>query len=370
MMLADMGADVLRIDRIGDADLGLAVDPRFCVLERGRRSVAMDLKTPAAVAAVKRLIAQADALIEGFRPGVMERLGLGPDDCLAANPRLVYGRMTGWGQDGPMAAAAGHDINYIALAGVLHSIGRKGGAPGAAAQPRRRLRRRRHVPRVRHRVRAPRGEQLRAAARSWTRPWSTARRRWPPPCSAFAPWASGTTSAATTSSTRARPGTTCTRRRTASTSPSAPSRSASTASCSASPGSRARPCPRSGTRRAGRELRARLTEVVQAEDARRVVRAHGGHRRLLRARAVHGRGAARTRTIARAAPSSRSTAWCSPRPAPRFSRSTRSIQRPPARARRAHRRGARRLGLLPATTSRRCARRVPSAEADHRPFFI
>jgi alpha-methylacyl-CoA racemase len=129
MMLSDMGAEVLRVDRIGDADLGLAIDPRFSVLERGRRSIAVDLKTAAGVAAVKRLIAQADALIEGFRPGVMERLGLGPDECVAANPRLVYGRMTGWGQDGPMAHAAGHDINYIALAGVLHSIGRRGGPP-------------------------------------------------------------------------------------------------------------------------------------------------------------------------------------------------------------------------------------------------
>ena len=129
MMLSDMGAEVLRVDRRGDADLGLDVDPRFSVLERGRRSVAIDLKTPAGVAAVKRLVAQADALIEGFRPGVMERLGLGPEECLAVNPRLVYGRMTGWGQDGPMAHAAGHDINYIALAGVLHSIGPRGGRP-------------------------------------------------------------------------------------------------------------------------------------------------------------------------------------------------------------------------------------------------
>jgi len=129
MMLSDMGAEVLRVDRRGDADLGLDVDPRFSVLERGRRSVAIDLKTAAGAAAVKRLVAQADALIEGFRPGVMERLGLGPEECLAVNPRLVYGRMTGWGQDGPMAHAAGHDINYIALAGVLHSIGPRGGRP-------------------------------------------------------------------------------------------------------------------------------------------------------------------------------------------------------------------------------------------------
>jgi alpha-methylacyl-CoA racemase len=129
MMLSDMGAEVLRVDRTGDADLGFNVDPRFSVLDRGRRSVAIDLKNPAGVAAVKRLVAAADALIEGFRPGVMERLGLGPDECLAVNPRLVYGRMTGWGQEGPVAHAAGHDINYIALAGVLHSIGRKGQAP-------------------------------------------------------------------------------------------------------------------------------------------------------------------------------------------------------------------------------------------------
>ena len=129
MMLADMGAEVLRIDRLGPTDLGLPVEPRFSVLTRGRRSVALDLKQPAAIAAVKRLVVKADALIEGFRPGVMERLGLGPDECLSANPRLVYGRMTGWGQEGPMAPAAGHDINYIALAGVLHSIGRRGSAP-------------------------------------------------------------------------------------------------------------------------------------------------------------------------------------------------------------------------------------------------
>ena len=129
MMLSDMGAEVLRVDRRGDADLGLDVDPRFSVLDRGRRSVAIDLKTTAGVGAVKRLIAGTDALIEGFRPGVMERLGLGPDECFALNPRLVYGRMTGWGQEGPMAHAAGHDINYIALAGVLHSIGPRGGRP-------------------------------------------------------------------------------------------------------------------------------------------------------------------------------------------------------------------------------------------------
>jgi len=129
MLLADMGAEVLRIDRTEAADLGVGRGARFDLLNRGRRSVAMNLKSPEAIAAVKKLVAQADILIEGFRPGVMERLGLGPDDCLKANPKLVYGRMTGWGQDGPMAPLAGHDINYIALVGALHAIGRAGQAP-------------------------------------------------------------------------------------------------------------------------------------------------------------------------------------------------------------------------------------------------
>ena len=129
MLLSDMGAEVLRIDRTEDADLGVATDAKFNLLGRGRRSVAIDLKQPAGTEAALALIEQADALIEGFRPGVMERLGVGPDVCLARNPRLVFGRMTGWGQEGPLAKAVGHDINYIALVGALHSIGRKGEAP-------------------------------------------------------------------------------------------------------------------------------------------------------------------------------------------------------------------------------------------------
>jgi alpha-methylacyl-CoA racemase len=129
MMLADMGAEVLRIDRNDTVELGIVMEPRFNVLNRGRRSVGVNLKTPLGVAAVKRLIAGADALVEGFRPGVMERLGLGPKECLAVNPRLVFGRMTGFGQEGPLARAAGHDINYIALTGALHAIGRKEGRP-------------------------------------------------------------------------------------------------------------------------------------------------------------------------------------------------------------------------------------------------
>jgi alpha-methylacyl-CoA racemase len=124
MVLADMGADVVRIERPG-IETSLEVG----TLNRGRRRVALDLKDPASVRTALALIEKADALIEGFRPGVMERFGLGPEVCLARNPRLVYGRMTGWGQIGPLAAAAGHDINYIALSGALHAIGSKGGPP-------------------------------------------------------------------------------------------------------------------------------------------------------------------------------------------------------------------------------------------------
>ena len=129
MLLADMGADVLRVDRIAPIDLGVHIEPRFDLLRRGRRSVAIDLKSPSGLALARALVAKADALIEGFRPGVTERLGLGPADCLAINPRLVYGRVTGWGQEGPLAQAAGHDINYIALSGVLGAIGEKDGPP-------------------------------------------------------------------------------------------------------------------------------------------------------------------------------------------------------------------------------------------------
>ena len=127
MLLADMGADVLVVDRPDTTDLGLKRERWYDVMMRGKRSVTLDLKKNPAAAL--ELASKADALIEGMRPGVMERLGLGPDIVLEKNPRLVYGRMTGWGQDGPLAPRAGHDINYIALAGVLHAFGRKGEAP-------------------------------------------------------------------------------------------------------------------------------------------------------------------------------------------------------------------------------------------------
>jgi alpha-methylacyl-CoA racemase len=129
MMLADMGAEVVRLDRLEAPDLGIEREARYATLNRGRRSVGIDLKSPHARAAVLRMLTRADALIEGFRPGVMERLGLGPDACLAVNPKLVYGRMTGWGQDGPLLNEVGHDINYLAITGALHSIGRKDQPP-------------------------------------------------------------------------------------------------------------------------------------------------------------------------------------------------------------------------------------------------
>ena len=129
MLLADMGADVVRIDRLEASGLGVPVDTRFSINSRNRRSIALDLKSATGRDTALALIARADILIEGFRPGVAERLGLGPQDCQARNPGLVYGRMTGFGQSGPLAQAAGHDINYIALTGALDAIGPRGGKP-------------------------------------------------------------------------------------------------------------------------------------------------------------------------------------------------------------------------------------------------
>ena len=129
MLLADMGAEVLLLERMTQSDVGLP-RPRDCELtHRGKRSIAMDLKSPEAVSLALDLIDSADVMIEGFRPGTMERIGLGPDICMARNERLIYSRMTGYGQDGPMSSYAGHDLNYISLSGVLHAIGRSGQAP-------------------------------------------------------------------------------------------------------------------------------------------------------------------------------------------------------------------------------------------------
>jgi len=129
MMLSDMGAEVVRVDRAQAVRGPAPSTPHFDVLARGRRNIAVDLKHPDGVATLLDLVEKADALIEGFRPGVMERLGVGPAECHARNPKLVFGRMTGWGQDGPYSMAAGHDINYISLAGALAHFGRHGEAP-------------------------------------------------------------------------------------------------------------------------------------------------------------------------------------------------------------------------------------------------
>jgi alpha-methylacyl-CoA racemase len=126
MLLADLGAEVIRVERPANRTFPI---PGMDLVNRGKRSIAVDLKHDRGKDVVLRLIERSDVLIEGFRPGVTERLGLGPDDCLARNPALVYGRMTGWGQEGPLAGSAGHDIGYIAVAGVLHAIGRAGGPP-------------------------------------------------------------------------------------------------------------------------------------------------------------------------------------------------------------------------------------------------
>jgi len=126
MLLADMGAEVVRVDRTGPPSADYTPNP---VIERGRRSIALDLKSPDGVAVLLDLVATADVLVESYRPGVAERLGIGPDRCLAVNPRLVYGRLTAWGQDGPLAQVVGHDINYIGMTGALHSMGRAGERP-------------------------------------------------------------------------------------------------------------------------------------------------------------------------------------------------------------------------------------------------
>jgi alpha-methylacyl-CoA racemase len=129
MILADLGATVLRIDRTEPSGLGISRPTRFDLLLRGRQSIKINLKSASGKELALKLATQADAVIEGFRPGVMERLGLGPSTCLALNPRLIYGRMTGWGQEGPLATSAGHDINYIALSGILDAIGPKNDSP-------------------------------------------------------------------------------------------------------------------------------------------------------------------------------------------------------------------------------------------------
>ncbi|PCJ37214.1 MAG: carnitine dehydratase [Cellvibrionales bacterium] len=129
MMLSDMGAEVIRVDRLTASGLGIPMPKKFNFLGRGRKSIAVDLKNPDGIETLLDLIDKADIVLEGFRPGVMERLGMGPDVCLERNPKLVYGRVTGWGQEGPLSKSAGHDLNYIALSGALHAIGRSNDEP-------------------------------------------------------------------------------------------------------------------------------------------------------------------------------------------------------------------------------------------------
>ena len=129
MLLADLGAEVVRVDRASAVPDIMPDSPNLDLLNRGRRSVGVNLKTPEGIETVLKLVQESDALIEGFRPGVAERLGIGPEECLARNPKLIYGRMTGWGQEGPLSSSAGHDINYIGLAGPLAHIGRNGHPP-------------------------------------------------------------------------------------------------------------------------------------------------------------------------------------------------------------------------------------------------
>jgi alpha-methylacyl-CoA racemase len=129
MILADMGAELIRIDRLSSTDTGVSVPERFNIMNRSRRTIAVDLKSPAGIDFVLQLCETADALFEGFRPGVMERLGLGPSECMARNQKLVFGRITGWGQSGPLADSAGHDANYLGLSGALAAIGEKDGLP-------------------------------------------------------------------------------------------------------------------------------------------------------------------------------------------------------------------------------------------------
>ncbi len=211
-----------RIDRAEDAGPGISTAAKFNFTRPWPAFGGDRSETPEGTEVALRLIEKADALIEGFRPGVMERLGLGPEVCPARNPRLVYGRMTGWGQDGPLAQAAGHDINYIALTGALHAIGRNGETPGAAAQPGRRFRRRRALSRVRHVVaglleaqRSGKGQVVDAAMVDGAASLMTAI------YGMRGVGHAGPTSAARTSSTPARISTTFTRPATANTSRSA-----------------------------------------------------------------------------------------------------------------------------------------------------
>lgn len=259
MLLADLGADVVRVDRPGGP--GLALDPAHDVTNRNKRSVVVDLKAPDGPARVLDLAERADVLIEGYRPGVAERLGVGPGHCHARNPRLVYGRMTGWGQDGPLAPRAGHDVAYIALTGTLGLIGdpdRPRPCPPTSSATSR------AAPSTWSSASSPRctTRACTAPGRSWTPPSWTAPPTCPPCCTACSPSAPGRTGAGPTSWTAAARTTAPTRPPTAATWPSAPWSRSSTPSSWASSAWTASPTP-TGTRPAGRNC-ARLSRSASA----------------------------------------------------------------------------------------------------------
>ena len=370
MMLADLGADVVRVDRVESVEHGF--DPGGVpVLDRNRRSVGVDLKHPEGVETVLRLVESADALLEGFRPGVTERLGVGPDVCLARNPRLVYGRMTGWGQDGPMAHAAGHDIDYIALAGALARL--RAGA--ATSRPRRSTwsatsaaagcssrsascaaileargvragpgRRRRH------------GRRLRGAHGDDVGPAVARRVRRGAPRHA-------------TCSTPARRSTTRTSAPTAATSRSARSSRSSTPSCSPAVGlDRRRACPSRWTASGWPALRERFTELFRSKPRDEWCALLEGSDACfapvltMSEAAEHPHIRARDTVV-------EFDGVLQPAPAPRFSRTPPELRRPARRSRASTPTRRWPTGASGPTSSARCARPAPSADGVSRPLL-
>ena len=332
MMLADMGADVVRVDRAQNVSGGDPASPPADVLNRGRRSIGVDLKHPDGVEAVLALVEQADGLIEGFRPGVMERLGLGPDACPRPQPaaRLRPHDRLGPGRPVRPGRRPRHQLHRARRRPRPDRPARR--AAGAAAQPGRRLRRRRHAARLRHGLRPRRARSAPARARWSTPPWSTA-----PPCSPrcstpSGPWASGRTSGAPTCSTPAPTTTTSTRRPTASTCRSARSSRSSTRSSSASPASRARSCPWQQDRTAWPDLKERLAEIFKAKTRDEWCEIMEGTDVCFAPVLSLGEAPAAPAQRRTGARSSSSTASCSRRRRPASPATPVEVQRPPAHA--------------------------------------
>ena len=329
MLLSDLGADVMRVDRAQNVSGGDPESPPLDLLNRGRRSVGVDLKQADGVETVLRLVDQADVLIEGFRPGVMERLGLGPDVCLARNPRLVYGRMTGWGQDGPLAqrGRARHQLHLADRRAARDRPPRRGA--GAAAQPGRRFRRRRAVP---HHGRARGARRARASGKGQV---------------VDAAMTDGSASLMTIFYGLKHLGFWKDERGVNLLDTGAhfydvyetkDGKYVSVGSIEPQfyqlllkhTGLAGETLPAQFDREQWPALKEKRRGDLPHQDARRVVRDHGGHRRLLRAGPRASTRRRTTRTTPRAARSPRWRASCSPAPAPRFSRTPGAIQRPPA----------------------------------------